>query len=107
MLYKTHADLFDMDVRKEIHIKVMTETHVLLKVRAAQFKITIQDIADELITRFAEGDPYMSDLIKTMVRKKQVDRAIALSNSSADTLLDAIELHDSITRIQREKDKDR
>jgi adenylate kinase len=77
--------------RKEIHVKLLVDTHAALKVQSCMLKLSMQAIIDELATMVVEEDPYVIRRLKELARRKREREAAALSKTDADTLLDLIE----------------
>lgn len=84
-------DYIDLDIRKCIHVSLMTNTHAGLKIQAAKLKLSMQAILDELANMVASEDPYVMKHLHELKRMKRRREASILSSTDADTLLDHIE----------------
>ena len=81
----------DLDVRKTIHIKLLTDTHAGLKVQSALMKLSMQAILEELALKVVECDPYFMDILKEASRRKRTKQVQELASTDADTLLNYLE----------------
>lgn len=81
----------DLDVKKTLHIKLLTDTHAGLKVQSAKLKLSMQSILEELSIKVVEGDPYINNILKEASRRKREKQVQQLADSDADSLLNYIE----------------
>jgi len=84
-------ELIDFDLRKCIHIKLMTETHAGLRVELLQRKLSMQEVFEEVAQRIVAGDPTLAKILDQTYEKKKTRAIRQLSKTDADTLLDLIE----------------
>lgn len=87
----TDKDLYDYSLRKTVHIKMFTEVHAALKVKAAEMKLSIQEIMNEMATRIGEGDHRVMAILKEYKRDKRTKQTDSLIGKA-----DTKELYDVI-----------
>ena len=81
----------DLDLRKTIHTKLLTDTHAGLKIQAARLKLSMQAILEELAIHVVQEDPYFIDILKELRRRKIAREVEALTATDADSLLNHLE----------------
>lgn len=81
----------DLDIRKGIHVKLLSETHTGLKLQACRLKLSMQAILDEMASLVAMGDPYVIGVLEDLARRKRDRQARELSVADAESLLDHLE----------------
>ena len=81
----------DLDLRKTLHIKLLTDTHAGLKIQAIRHKLSMQAVLEELAIRVVQEDPYFIDVLKELARSKREKEVKSLASTDADSLLDHLE----------------
>ena len=64
-------ELIDFNLRKCIHIKLMTETHANLRIELLRRKLSMQDVFEELAQRIVEGDAMVCRMLDQVHEKKK------------------------------------
>ena len=81
----------DLDLRKSIHIKLLSDTHAGLKIQSCRLKLSMQAIMDELAALVVDGDLYIMRKLEDAARRKRDKETKALYDTDAESLLDIIE----------------
>lgn len=82
---------YDFTMRKTVHTKLFTETHAGLRVKAAEMKLSVQEIMQELAQRLVDGDNRIMAILKEYKRdkrKKETDSLIG--KADVEELYDVI-----------------
>jgi|DEB0MinimDraft_10_1074344.scaffolds.fasta_scaffold128884_3 hypothetical protein len=67
---------YDTSTKKSVHISMPTGTHRIFKTETASRGLSMQEVYEELATRLAEGDAYMTKLLDHMEAAKREGRKI-------------------------------
>jgi len=79
-----------LEPRKDIHIKLMRETHSAFRIASFNHKLSMQEMIEEFAALVVEEDPRAMKIIKDLKRKKR-DRAISrITKTDSETLYDII-----------------
>ena len=81
----------DLDLRKTLHLKLLTDTHAGLKIQSIRYKLSMQAVLEELAIRVVQEDPYIIGILKELVRSKRAKEVKALASTDADSILDHLE----------------
>tara|TARA_B100000686_G_scaffold313271_1_gene358470 strand:+ start:330 stop:614 length:285 start_codon:yes stop_codon:yes gene_type:complete len=84
-------DIIDFETKKSIHFTITRETHSNLRIECFKYKVSMQDVFEELSQRISAGNPEMILFLKDLSRQKR-DKAIKkLSETDAESLFNVIE----------------
>ena len=82
---------YELELRRGLHIKLLLETHVGLKLQSCKLKLSMQSIMDELASMVVEEDPHIMRRLKDLSLRRREREVRALNASDTDSLLDHIE----------------
>jgi hypothetical protein len=77
-------DDYDYTLRRTVHTKLYAETHARLKVKAAELKLSVQEIFNELGTLVGNDDPRLLSILKEYKRNKRRKQDETLVGKGAD-----------------------
>lgn len=81
----------ELDKRKDLHLKLLAETHAALKIQACHLKMSMQLIMNELAILVTEDDKYIMQKLREIAKRRKNREAAALASTDADSLLNHIE----------------
>jgi len=88
ILVTTHMNF---DNRKSLHINLNIETHTALKICAFKYKLSMQEIFEELATQMIESEPYMLDLLNVLSKRKRMGIGPKISSTDTESIFKIIE----------------
>ena len=62
---------YNFQTRKSLHVKLTTETHTQLRILALKYKISMQELFEELARHVVEQRPYMEDVLQVLYENKR------------------------------------
>jgi|TARA_Y100000310_G_C20691383_1_gene822485 hypothetical protein len=80
----------DLDHRKSVHIKLLTDTHAGLRMASFKRKLSMQEMFEEFAQRVIMDDPLVVQILDELTVRKREKTVKRLSNSDASTILDII-----------------
>ena len=81
----------DFDLRKSVHVKLMTETHAAFRILSFKKKLSMQEMFEEFAQRASEEDATALKIINELTEKKKQGKIKDLTKLESDSLLDLIE----------------
>ena len=80
--------------KKSVHFNLLTETHAEFRVLAFRKKLSMQEIAEGLISRLANGDPALVKIVDQIAKDKYNKELRKVVGTDADSIFDVIEDQD-------------
>ena len=81
----------DLDRRKSVHIKLLTDTHANFRIASFRLKLSMQEMFEEFAQRVIAEDPKVMKVLNELSERKKEKLVKKLSKSDASTILDIIE----------------
>tara|TARA_A100001011_G_scaffold339427_1_gene370868 strand:+ start:3564 stop:3836 length:273 start_codon:yes stop_codon:yes gene_type:complete len=80
--------------KKSVHFNLLTETHAEFRVIAFRKKLSMQEIAEGLISRLANGDPTLIKIIDQIAKDKYNKELRKVIGTDAESIFEVIEDQD-------------
>jgi len=80
----------DLDHRKSVHVKLLTDTHAGLRIASFKRKLSMQEMFEEFAQRVITEDPMVMQILDELTVSKREKIVKRLSDSDASTILDII-----------------
>ncbi len=81
----------DLDHRKSVHIKLLTDTHANFRIASFKLKLSMQEMFEEFAQRVIAEDPKVMRILQDLADRKKKKLVKKLSKSDASTILDIID----------------
>jgi len=81
----------DLDHRKSIHVKLLTETHAAFRIELIKKKLSMQEVFEDFAQRVVRGDGFAHRVLDTVAKRKRERHIEKLSDTDAESIFDAIE----------------
>lgn len=81
----------DLDRRKSVHVKLLTDTHANFRIMSFKLKLSMQEMFEEFAQRVIIEDPKVMKILDELSKRKKEKTVKKLSRSDASTLLDIID----------------
>ena len=81
----------DLDHRKSVHIKLLTDTHANFRIASFRLKLSMQEMFEEFAQLVIAGDARVMKLLQELSDRKKEKLVKKLSKSDATTILDIID----------------
>jgi histidyl-tRNA synthetase len=81
----------DLDRRKSVHVKLLTDTHANFRIASFKLKLSMQEMFEEFAQRVIIEDPKVMKILDELSKRKKEKTVKKLSRSDASTLLDIID----------------
>ena len=88
----------DLDRRKSVHIKLLTDTHAEFRIASFKLKLSMQEMFEEFAQRVIVEDPRVMKILDELAQRKKEKTVKKLSRSDADALLDIIDSESSYSQ---------
>jgi len=82
--------------KKSVHFNLLTETHAEFRVIAFRKKLSMQEIAEGLISRLANGDPTLIKIIDQIAKDKYNKELRKVIGTDAESIFEVIEDQDPL-----------
>jgi hypothetical protein len=79
------------ELRKSIHIKLLTSTHIALRIQSFRLKLSVQEMLEEFAQRIVVEDPDIMELLADLSKRKRDKEFKRITNIDADTIYDMID----------------
>ena len=80
--------------KKSVHFNLLTETHAEFRVLAFRKKLSMQEIAEGLISRLANSDPVLIKIVDQIAKDKYNKELRKVIGTDADSIFEVIENQD-------------
>lgn len=79
------------DLKKSIHVKLLTTTHTSLRIQSFRLKLSIQEMIEELAQRVIMEDPAVMTILHDLTKRKRDKEYKRVTSIDADAIYDMIE----------------
>ena len=87
----------DFETRKSVHINLTRETHSALKICAIKYRLSMQEIFEELARHVVEEHSYMVNMLNKLEEQKRTKAIKQLSRTDAESIFKVIENDNPLT----------
>jgi len=81
----------ELDHRKSVHVKLLSDTHANFRIASFKLKLSMQEMFEEFAQRVIAEDPKVMKILDELSERKKEKLVKKLSKSDASTLLDIID----------------
>lgn len=99
---KDRRILLDLEKRKTVHIEFPKGVHTDFKIACVRHELSMQEVLIEMATRIALGDPYMTDMMDSIVESKRQKTLHRLGSAEVESLYNVLERESPLARSEDE-----